>query len=281
MSSVRTSKMGSFLRRKRMERVRQEITYLIERYEPEFFYLIDDSFLARPQKEIDDFIEMYKEFKIPFWFNTRAETVTPDRLQRLRSINCYRISIGLEHGNEEFRRTKLKRFASNEELLEAFEHLAASDVAFSVNNIIGFPEETRELIFETIEFNRMLRGYDTITVSIFTPYHGTELRQTAIDLGYLPGDTFTTHTTSSSLLNMPDLTSTQIDGLMRTFTMYVDFPQSYWPKIRVAEEFTEEGNQMFEELSALYRRVYFGGDQSQPRPDWEEVFGAMSKTQMR
>jgi radical SAM superfamily enzyme YgiQ (UPF0313 family) len=278
---ARENDLSSFMRRKRIDSVRNEIMHLIEKHNPEYFYIIDDSFLARPKDEIEAFCEMYAEFKLPFWFNTRPETVTSELLDMLRAVNCDRMSIGLEHGNEDYRKNVLKRFSSNEQLLAAFGTIAGGDVAYSINNIIGFPGETREMVFETIEFNRQLRGYDTLTVSIFTPYHGTELRQLAVEMGYLDPGVLTTHTTSSSLLNMPHLTPGQIDGLMRTFPMYVQFPKELWPKIRIAEESNDEGEKTYQELSEVYQRLFLSADQSVRKPDWEEVFGYMSKTQSR
>lgn len=278
---ARVNDLSSFLRRKRMERVREEIIYLLGKHNPEYFYIIDDSFLARPFEEIEAFCKMYSEFKLPFWFNTRPETVTAELLDMLRDVNCHRMSIGLEHGNQEFRKKVLKRLSSNEQMLNAFTLIANGGIAYSINNIIGFPTETRELLFETIEFNRLLAGYDTLTVSIFTPYHGTELRETAVKLGYLKHDTLTTHTTSSSLLNMPQLNSEEIDGLMRTFPLYVQFPKELWKNIEIAEKMTDEGEMMFQKLSEAYQKLFLAGDQETRKPDWEEVFGFMSKTQMR
>ena len=43
------------------------------------------------------------------------------------------------------------------------------------NNIIGFPTETREMIFETVELVRKLKSID-VNAFTFTPYHGTVLR---------------------------------------------------------------------------------------------------------
>jgi radical SAM superfamily enzyme YgiQ (UPF0313 family) len=295
---ARDNALGPFLRRKRIDRLREELREMVERYDAEYIYFVDDSFLSRPQRELDDFIEMYAEFRLPFWFNTRPEGVTRELLERLRAVGLDRLSVGLEHGNEEFRRRELKRQPSNETLLAHFDILAASGVAFSVNNIIGFPGETRELVLETIEFNRRLRGFDALTVSIFTPYRGTVLRQRAVDMGYLDPDTFTTHTTSSSLLSMPHLTSEAIDGLYRTFMMYVRFERELWPEIQRAERFDEEGNRVWRRLFELYQERWFAVDQDgkpiraslpaesrelrHPRGDhWEEVFGAMSKTQAR
>ena len=73
----------SFLRRKTIENVRKEILDLKNKYNPGFLYFVDDSFLARPRKEIFEFCDMYEEFKIPFWFNTRPENCKVDFLKRL------------------------------------------------------------------------------------------------------------------------------------------------------------------------------------------------------
>ncbi len=54
-----------------------------------------------------------------------------------------------------------------------------------MNLIIGMPGETRELIMDTIHFTRTIKGFDTVTVSIFTPYHGTVLRDIAVKNGWL------------------------------------------------------------------------------------------------
>ena len=263
-----------FLRRKGVDRLIEEIRYFVKEYNPELLYIIDDTFLARPIEELKDFAQKYQEFKIPFWINTRPETITQEKADLLKQMNCYRMSIGVECGNEEFRKTKLKRFGSNEEILKSVDILSKSGLVFSVNNMIGFPDETRELIFDTIEFNRKLSGYDSLTVSIFTPYHGSKLREEAVQKGYLDAKTIPNHTTSSSSLHMPQLSVEAIDGLMRTFTMYVGFPKTWWPYVEKAEKFTPEGNEIFQKLSKIYYDVFLAKDQfhkSKEAPDWDEL----------
>lgn len=263
-----------FLRRKSINRLIEEIKHLTKEYRPELLYIIDDTFLARPMEEIREFAQRYQEFKMPFWMNTRPETIAQEKIDLLKEMNCYRISIGVECGDEEFRKNKLKRFASNEEILKSMTLMAKSGLVFSINNMIGFPDETRESIFKTIELNRQFSDYDSLTVSIFTPYHGTELREEAVQKGYLDADIITTHTTSSSLLHMPQLSSQEIDGLMRTFTMYVGFPKKWWSYIGKAEKFTPEGEEVFKKLSKIYHEVYFSSDQfhkSKVAPDWAEL----------
>ncbi|MCK4996562.1 MAG: radical SAM protein, partial [Thermoplasmatales archaeon] len=202
------------------------------------------------------------------------ETITEEKMELLKEMNCYRVSIGMECGNQKFRKEMLRRSISNDEFPKRIEILRKSGINFSINNIIGFPDETRELIFETIDLNRKITGYDAITVSIFTPYHGSELRNVCIDKGYLDKDSLTGHTTEASMLNMPHLTSDEIDGLMRAFCMYVKFPRNWWPYIEKAEKFTEEGNKIFNTLNNIYHDIYFSKDQdsrSEEEVDWREL----------
>jgi len=252
-----------FLRRKTIENVRKELLSLKELYAPEFIYFVDDSFLARPRKEVFDFCKMYEEFKTPFWFNTRPENCKEDYLEALRKVGAYRISFGVECGNPDFRQKVLLRKPSNQEIIDSFKTIHNSGIAFSVNLIIGFPGETRDLVMETIDLVREIKGYDTITVSIFTPYRGTVLQRIAIKNGWLDKDHVTIHTTSSSVLNMPApyLNSKDIDGLMRTIPLYVYFPKSEWRNIRKAEENTDEGNSWHDHYSKIYKQNFLKKNQ--------------------
>ena len=263
------NQLGTFVRRKTLGAVRREIQFLIEKHSPEYLFIIDDSFLARPDHEIQSFIEMYEEFKLPFWFNTRPENVTPERLSALKSVNCDRMSFGLECGNEEYRRKVITRNPTNEQIVRQFNIIADSGIAWSVNNMIGFPDETREMIFETVDLNRRLHGYDSIAVAIFTPYHGTPLRELAIKKGYMDPEAVTQHTASTSLLTQPQITAAELDGIARTFTCYVTFPKEDWPNIRKAEEDTPDGNKLFAEYQQLFTERHFSGTQDDKLQDWD------------
>ncbi len=257
----------SFLRRKTILNVEKEIKKLIKLYNPSFLYFVDDSFLARPKKEIFDFCDMYEQFKIPFWFNTRPENCKIEYMQRLKDVGSYRISFGIECGNESFRNKVLLRKPTNKEIIQSFRDIEQSGIAFSVNLIIGFPGETRDLVMETVELVRQITGYDTITVSIFTPYRGTVLREVAVKNGWLDKDHITIHTTSSSVLNMPSpyLSSKEIDGLMRTIPLYVYFPKSEWEMIKRAETIDEEGNKILEHYSKIYKANFLGENQDETK----------------
>ena len=65
------------------------------------------------------------------------------------------------------------------------------DITYSVNNIIGFPGETRDLAFDTIEINRNFKADDT-TCSTLIPFAGTEIRQIAESQNLIKPDQFCT-----------------------------------------------------------------------------------------
>lgn len=248
---------GRWYRKKNIKRIINEIEYYLKKYDVEYFYFISDSFLSLREDELKEFFDLYKSIGIPFWFNARIETLSADKLKKLESINCDRLSIGLESGSEYIRRKLLRRPYSNDYFLEKFKLLNDFNISVSVNNIIGFPDETREQIFETINLNRRIKA-ESYGAYIFQPYHGTSLRDYCIERGYidenyLSGDV--QHLGAG--LNMPQITKEEIGGLQRTFTLYVRLPQKYYNKIRIAEKFDEEGNRMFQQLSKVYYERYF------------------------
>ena len=257
---ARENDQGYFLRRKSMASLRREIDTMIERYSPEFFYINDDSFMARPKTELAQFVEMYKDIKIPFWFQTRFEDIDMGKLNALKEVGCYRISFGLEHGNEQYRREKLRRRMTNEFILNKAQIVADVGIPYPLNNIIGMPYETRELFFDTVKLNRQIGSFDSLSVNIFVPYHGSPLRDMAIKEGWLDPNRQTTSVISESILEMPPpyMSASDILAIQRVFSLYVSMPESRYPEIKRAETFDDEGNAIFEALAAEFYIAKYG-----------------------
>lgn len=246
---------GYFFRRKSPKNILEEFDYLISKWQPEYIYMVADNFLMMPGREFKEFAEGYMKYKIPFWCNTRAETITIEKMELLKKMNCRRLNIGIEHGNEEFRREVVGRSVTNEKLVEAFKIAHASGVPVVANNIIGFPDETRDLIFDTIQFTRSIRKYVVDAGAfIFAPYHGTPLREVCVNKGYIPYDLIVSgDITSGVLLKQPHITSDELKGLARTFPFYVTMPVEEYDLIKKAERFDEEGNRIYNMLKEKYQ----------------------------
>jgi anaerobic magnesium-protoporphyrin IX monomethyl ester cyclase len=248
-----------YFRRKSWQKVREEIELYRDKYGVEYVYFNAETFLAMSERDFDEFIRIYDDIRLPFWMQTRVETLSDKRIQALERVNCNRISIGLEHGNEEFRRKIVGKGFANAQMIEVFKLLDNYSIPVTINNIIGFPGETRELIFDTIELNREL-GTDSVNAFVFTPYRGTEMYKDAVAKGYIDSDAATNSLILGSILDMPTISKDELLGLVRTFSLYVKFPREEWPQIRVAEQFTPEGDAMFKELSRRYYERFFDHD---------------------
>jgi len=236
-----------FLTNAKIKKVYDEIKHLIEYYKPDSFYFWADTFLAWSNEEFDEFCDMYSEFKLPFWIQTRPETVTEYKFKRLKEVGLLRVAFGLEHGSEEFREKILDRKISNEKILRKLKIVTDMGIPISVNNIIGFPTETRELVFDTIELNRHIDS-DGINAYSFTPFHGTPLREMAEKLGYFEKEKLVRCIVNPTMLNMPEFPKNEIEGIRRCFVLYVKMPKDRWPEIKLAESLTPEGDEQYDFL---------------------------------
>lgn len=247
---------GFYYRRKNIDRLIAEMKHLIKKYHPNYINFNSETFLAKPLDELRELAQKYKEINLPFWCQTRPETITEEKIKILKEMGCDALSFGIEHGNEEFRRYVLKRYGSNDGIIKGAGLVEKYGIHYSVNNIIGFPDETRDLIFDTIELNRKLNPR-TINCFLFVPYKGTALYKYCIEKGYLSKGAKVRNLTDSVRLNMASISYEELKGLQRTFSLYVRFPKSEWSRIKLAEKFDEEGNKVFEEYKKIYQVKYF------------------------
>ncbi len=246
---------GTYYRRKKIDRAIEEIKHLVGKYSPDYINFNAESFLAKPVSELVEFAERYAQIGLPFWCQSRPETVTEEKIRILKDMNCQNMQFGIEHGNEEFRARILNRQYTNKQMMDAFKIVEKFGIAYTVNNIIGFPDETRELIFDTISVNRKINPA-TMNVYFFTPYRGTRLYQYCIEKGYLDRNDKVHQLLDGAPLKMDTITYEELKGLQRTFPLYAKMPENMFDKIKLAEKFNDAGNRMFEELKEIYYESY-------------------------
>lgn len=255
--------LGVFLRRKPADIIERDLKYYIDQYNPDLIMFQDDSFLARPKKEIFEFCEMWSKYKIPFWFNTRIENCKPEILAALKEAGVYRMTFGLESGNEQYRKDILKRGVKNSVYLEHFDYINESNIPYSLNVIIGMPFETRQMVLESAEMVHASRGYDGLTIGMLQLYHGTDLRRLAAENGFIPKDFINSEGSTEQgggylddwHLKMPKpyLQLDEVKALVKTFALYAFFEKDRWPEIQAAET----DDVLYEKLMDEYQSKFF------------------------
>lgn len=252
----------NYLRVKSVDHIINELKFQVEKHKPDYLYCSTENFFSRPKEHIKELAERYhNEIGLPFWCESRVETITDENIKLLKYMGCDRISIGLESGNEQYRINTLKKTFTNDQFYDAMEVLNDNRLNVTINNMIGHMDETRAMLFDTIKVNRNAVNFweninITLTVSTFIPCGGSGLQQECIDKGYFnlydylnnPPSTF--H--GGYFLRNLYVTEIELKGLYRTFPLYVRLPKERYKDIKRAEKFDEEGNKMFEKLKDEY-----------------------------
>lgn len=240
--------MGPWYRQKKMARVERELKEYVDKYSPEFVYIMSESFLSGSVNRVKEFVDIYKPYSIPFWFNTRPEDVKEEKVALIKGIGSKRVSIGLEHGNESFRKRVLHRNYSNDDFRRTCKVLKDYQISFSVNVIIGFPYETREMMFDSIKLLKEIKP-DGVSTHIYSPYHGSEMREICERDGMISPDLIAEDLFQQDyMLKNPTITKEEILGLFRTIPLYIEMDDKDYPRIKKAESFSPESNKVFAEL---------------------------------
>ena len=244
-------------RKKSISKVREELLCYRDHYNVEYNFFWADTFLLMSKKELDEFCEMYKEINLPFWVQTHVGTITDWRLKRLKDIGLHHIAVGIENGNEKFRREVILKNFSNKDAVTSTQIIADLDLIYNTNNMVGYPGETRDIAMDTIELNRCFSKVNMTNCFSFTPYYGTPARNVSVKEGFMDSDIIAPGNAEDSILKMPKFLPEEVRGLRKTFALYVKFPKSRWSEIRRAEKETEEGEKLLEELQKEYAEKFF------------------------
>ena len=112
-----------------------------------------------------------------------------ETLKILKNAGAFKVFFGVESGDEAQRREVLDRKMTDETIQKAFDNCHKNGLETLAVNIIGFPDETEEMIKSTIKLNREL-GMTSSGVNVFYPYKGTPLGDHCFDNDLVDLDKF-------------------------------------------------------------------------------------------
>lgn len=165
---------GDRLERKSLERVKQEIDLLAQKFGARNIYFFDLEFTlekARVREICEHIIRQGRKFN--WCCQTRADAVDLDLLKLMRRSGCVLIHYGVESGSQRVLNS-VKKKISRPRIAEGFALTHQAGIATAGFFMFGFPGESKEEMAETIAFARELDpSYASFHAAI--PYPGTEL----------------------------------------------------------------------------------------------------------
>ena len=87
----------------------EEVKKARDEYGINFVFITDESFLSMNKDRIQEFFEAYEKIKLPFFIETRVETVKPEYAKALERVGCAGVAMGVESGSITLRKSILGR----------------------------------------------------------------------------------------------------------------------------------------------------------------------------
>ncbi len=212
---------SNYYRRRSAKKAIEEIELTASKYYFEEI-IFDDDTISLHKPWFFEFFELYKQkFNYPFRCNIRVGTVTEDMIKLLKECGAKDIGVGIEHGNEEFRRNVLNRQMSNDEIIKTFDLLDLYHISHTDFIMTGLPGENFELFKDTVRLCRRIKSYGMIFS--FVPYPKTVLGELCKKNGWLP-QTNCFKERCEATLTYPDFTKDQIQKCQNIFQNLVANP---------------------------------------------------------
>lgn len=175
-NGVMRSLYANYLRRRPVESVLENLLGLMERYPVETWYFSDEMMLYDKDYVRTLLTSVKRETGLPYGCMARVEHVDGDLVEIFRETGCVYVGLGVECGDESFRREFLNRRMTNEQILGAFSLLrGVPGIRLNSFNMRGFPVPYDDRLWrETKRLNESLKP-DHVKVATFIPFPGTRL----------------------------------------------------------------------------------------------------------
>jgi anaerobic magnesium-protoporphyrin IX monomethyl ester cyclase len=178
-----------------------------------------------------------------------------NKIKYLKDMNCQSISVGVETGNENMRVDFLNKKATNDIIVKAFHTINSFGIRTVSFILIGFPFETKEFIFETIDLIREAKVASP-NVGFVYPFKGCRLRYIVVNKGLFDPSIEINgapqYSRNFPAIKNPNISIEEYMGIYRTFMFFCKFPRERFSDIQIAQQLDDRGNEMYSKLKNEY-----------------------------
>jgi len=177
-----------------LERVENDINYLMEHYPYEEVVFFDATIFTKPSRAL--FIaDLMRKHGLKWICDSRADEICRTSREMLDSIvnsGLTQITIGLETGSQRVADAMKKGKNHLEKYRQCAEIMSKYDIKMCSGVIFGTPGETPEDIKQTIEYIKEIKAINPnfyVSTTFFMPLPGTEMAEACKAYGYKEPET--------------------------------------------------------------------------------------------
>ena len=186
------------------KKVVDDMEALHNKYGESQFTFYDDAFTINRNHTLEMCADMKaRGLDVEWDCETRVDAVDKELLEKMQDAGCITIWFGVESGSEKIL-DKMHKKINREQVRAAFKMAQKAGMMTIASAVIGFPGETEETAWETINFINSLNP-DDIGCYIATPYPGTPMYDEVVKNGWLRVTDFNKYDTATPTFETPDL----------------------------------------------------------------------------
>ncbi len=200
---------GRKYRMRSPKNVVDEIEMLHNKYGASRFTFYDDAFTVDPER-VEKICTEIRQRKLAIRWDceTRVDMVNKSLLQKMRAAGCIAVWFGVESGSQNVLEKMHKRIKLDQ-TRNAFKAARESDLITVASVVLGFPGETEQTAWETINFVKELNP-DDIGFYVATPYPGTPMYDLVKAKGWLKITDFNKYDTATPTFETPFLSGEKL-----------------------------------------------------------------------
>jgi len=202
---------GKYCRRISPERAVQQIVNHLQKYPNTEYIRIHDSIINLNREWFDEFCDRYsRNIDVPYICLLRVDKKLFDEgvVLKLKQCGCVLAMLGIEHGNEGYRRSVLNRSMSDDEIISAFQLCKKHGLATRGYVMFGTPYETMDLMIDTVKLVAMSGAFD-LSATIFYPFPQTQLHDLCLREGFVLKNT-PSKSWPTAILDQPTVTKENV-----------------------------------------------------------------------
>ncbi|MCW4010199.1 MAG: B12-binding domain-containing radical SAM protein [Candidatus Bathyarchaeota archaeon] len=184
------------------KRVVDQIEMLHNKYGESQFTFYDDAFTINRDHTLEICADIKaRKLDVEWDCETRVDAVDKELLEKMHDAGCITVWFGVESGSEKIL-GKMHKKINRDQVREAFKMTQKAGMMTIGSAVLGFPGESEETAWETINFINSLNP-DDVGFYIATPYPGTPMYEEVKNEGWLKITDFDKYDTAHPTFETP------------------------------------------------------------------------------
>jgi len=166
--------MSKHYRRRSVENIIEELSYLIKRYNMKGVFFRDATFTADHDfiMRLVDAIRT-KNLRFDFMCETRLDCLSEEMLMKMKSVGLRGINAGIETKDLDILSKNKRKPIESHKLESIVKFAERNGIKINAFYMFGYPEDSTANILNTIEYAKLLNTF-TALFYIYTPLPGTD-----------------------------------------------------------------------------------------------------------